>query len=62
MHVEVPEDWKFTSLEIAVLKEVRKFCQKQRVSELLSFAWRWTVQTDKMHMIGSSECDFDQLK
>ena len=62
MNVKITEDNQLSTQKVAMFKETRKLIEKNRVSLLVSFTWRWSVQTKKVNMLWYSESDLDEFK
>ena len=61
MNVKITEDNQLSTQKVAMFKETRKLIEKNRVSQLVSFTWRWSVQTEKVNMLWYSESDLDEF-
>ena len=62
MNVKITEDNQLSTQKVAMFKETRKLIEKNRVSLLVSFTWRWSVQTKKVNMLWYSESDLNEFK
>ena len=62
MNVKITEDNQLSTQKVAMFKETRTLIEKNRVSLLVSFTWRWSVQTKKVNMLWYSESDLNEFK
>ena len=62
MNVKITEDNQLSTQKVAMFKETRKLIEKNRVSLLVSFTWRWSAQTKKVNMLWYSESDLNEFK